>query len=645
MDPSLIAFAVKGAIRLGRAGVIAYEQYSRDKEVLFPDSLVTAMSDRTALVDALTVGHPEVLNKIKAHPQLAPLWRDNPQGPVDDEAEKVLRAVLIKEGVQANALAVHKPGVADAEAVAARMMIEQWADGKGPDSPLIPVALTIVDIGLEFVAANPAMTGANGRAAKIVGALADNLALLIPEDASQLSVKAIYGERLIAAFLRAGLDAVSENADALIEEDHIRDLAVNALGPVIESLPDSAEDLDEPMNWLEVSEVLTGAAAQAAIRTVATQPAAFFGTRFKTDAALGALTKAMLEEAAQRRLAENFSEAGFIAIFQSAARLAASRPELILGRPDGAVEDFKVDVFAKVMGVLAEAEPPFDGELGARIAAASLDVLQDHAVLLLDVDDDWDEVAAAATAMVIAGIQDGIVNKDPKFLEKVFTTEKFTELARVFLVQVAATPGMIVGTHAGPGGEKAFSVELKRIVSAVAAAMAADEHLLLTADDWIVIAGVAVEEAAANPGALVGLDPEDTGEAVLTGLLATVLTVASQTITTITEGGRKRVVRAAGDALFGETLKDALVLTIRAATSNIKAVADPASEEALKQLVQWLTEETKRRAGGGAMAEGERLGSKDWLLLYRHFLPQVFSDKAFAVPTPAEVERILRGAG
>jgi hypothetical protein len=647
MDPTLIAFAGRGAIRLGHEATLAYEQYSRDKAVLFPDSLVNAMSDEAALNDALVIEYPHILKLIKADDALKGLWRDSPEGPVDEEAAKILRAVLIKEGVAEIAAQPGTPRIPKAEMLAGRLMIEQWAEGKGPASPLIPVALTMVDIGLEFVAANPQMTGANGNAAKIIGALADNLAGIIPLDARQIDVRAVFGEQLVAAFLRAGLDAVAKNANAIIREDHIRDLAVNALGPIIKSLPADAADLVEPMNWSEVTQVLTGAAAQAAIGTIAAQPEAFLGSKFRTEVALGALTQAMLAEAAKRRLEDNFTETGYIAIFRSAVGVAASRPELIMGKPDNAVDAFKTDVFANMMKVLAVAEPPFDGDLGARIAAASLDAVKDHATTLLDVDDDWDEVAAAATGMIIDGLKDGIVQKDPEFLGKVFTDDKLTELARVFLTQVATTPGMIVGTATGPAGEKAYSVELKRIVAAVSTAMAADAHLLLTADDWIAIAGIAAAEAAANPGALFGLDPADGGEAVLTGLIETVLRVASASITTVTQGGTKKIARQPGDVLFGKTLRDALDITLRTATGNIRAIADPANDQALKDLLEWLAEEAKRRAATpapGAQPE-EQLGAREWLLLYRLLLPKVLSARAFVPPTPAEVESVLKGAG
>ena len=121
----------------------------------------------------------------------------------------------------------------------------------------------------------------------------------------------------------------------MIGETHIRDLAVNALGPVIKSLPADADDLVEPMNWSEVTQVLTGAAAQAAIGTIAAQPEAFLGSRFRTEVALGALTQAMLAEAAKRRLEDNFTETGYIAIFRSAVQVAAIAAGQMAGGASG----------------------------------------------------------------------------------------------------------------------------------------------------------------------------------------------------------------------------------------------------------------------------------------------------------------------
>ena len=81
------------------------------------------------------------------------------------------------------------------------------------------------------------------------------------------------------------------------------------------------------------------------------------------------------------------------------------------------------------------------------------------------------------------------------------------------LAQVAQTPGML-------GIQR---TEVQSIIVGMAEAMAVDDNLLLSADEWTTIVGIAAQKAAANPGRLFGLSVDDQGSALAVKVIKSVL--------------------------------------------------------------------------------------------------------------------------
>lgn len=610
MEPTTLMFAINGAIRLGRAGQAAYEQYVRDRATLFPDATLRRRTDRSFVVGAYTGAYQDL---VKAGGALDAYWSTSPVGPRDDEAlailfDELMRREAVKAGAQAG-LSQER-----AEMYAGAFMIEQWAEGKGPTGPIVNIAVTIADIGLAFVGSHPSVMGIGGNGEKLIGALALNLSNVVPDELTEYGPEAEFADRLIGAFLRAGLQTMSENSEMLVRKEHLQSLVVESLRPVVKALP---ADITEQAEWREVTQALTGPAASAAIGVIAQNPSSFLGSRYQPDRAAGALVQAMLVDAAQRPLPDTLTEVGFISMLKAALGVAAERPELIVGAPGNDVDQFKLDAFKKIVSVLEQAKPPFNGDLGAEVAATVMDTLKVHAPVLLGVDDDWDEVTAAVTGLVIDGLKVGILESDPGRLDNIFSRSQLVELARVLLEQVATTPRMVVS-----GKNK----ELKNLVAAVSRAMAADKKLLLTADDWIEIARVAADEAAANPGPLFGLDETGPGDVLASNLISAVLRFANEAM------GDER---QHGNVAFGPTLRWAVIVTLRAAAGNIEAVARQEIQDAIGELGEWLCRYVKDHKG--------TFGSKEWLRLFRVLLPRLLEEDGFQIPTDIDIQHILEG--
>jgi hypothetical protein len=156
--------------------------------------------------------------------------------------------------------------------------------------------------------------------------------------------------------------------------------------------------------------------------------------------------------------------------------------------------------------------------------------------------------------------------------------------------------------------------EVNRLVAALAAAMAADEHLLLSHDDWMAIVAIAAEEVAANPGRLLGLGNGSATETLLATLLQDLVVVASSQW--------KLEARAGGTVLFGATLREAMIMVIRASASQ--AVAALLNSGQIRKLAAQITSLVAAKPG--------IYGSKEWLCLYRVLVTQVIDTGAFPDP-------------
>jgi hypothetical protein len=114
------------------------------------------------------------------------------------------------------------------------------------------------------------------------------------------------------------------------------------------------------------------------------------------------------------------------------------------------------------------------------------------------------------------GVKTGLAPDGSLSLASLFTEEQALRFARIAFSEISRTPGMIPGD--------ADNEELRNVVASISRAMAAPQRDLLSAEAWLEIAAVAMEEAARNPARLFGLNvttPEsDLGVAVIKKLLA-----------------------------------------------------------------------------------------------------------------------------
>ncbi len=387
MNPALILFGIQAAIRLGKIGKDASEQYVRDAEALFPD-IRKPQFDRRTYVNGF-FGSANYQHFVKGpdapyKEYWGPHGVVNALNPVD---ALFAAAVKIKseEGIDLN------QWLSSSQIIAGATLIEQWDPKKpAPLSPFARVILAAADIALEYVAINPGLLRAGGNGEKLIGAFAGNLSDLLPDDGN-FGDNHDFGERLLGVFLRAGLDTISKYPAWVISEEHMQRLMSASVEPIVKALP---KNITEQIKYREVTDALIGPAASAAMQTLAEHSSAFLGQDFRAETAIGELTQALLGQAAKTGLNNQFTKNGLIGLYRAALGVAAEKPHLFLDDNGDPRDRIAKDLISNFTSVLMRTPPPFDGSVGVQLAAAALEAVSANAHRFAARDKPWEQTAA-----------------------------------------------------------------------------------------------------------------------------------------------------------------------------------------------------------------------------------------------------------
>lgn len=620
MNPTLIVFGIQAVLRAAQAGADLYGEHARDRRVFLPNLELPPGSPSVQLHQFLTE-HPQLAS---SDPELSLIWDDEHGELTTTKPEMIdgAYAVMLQHKATLQLISDGRgenDAKREAEMLAAGRMVEQWREDRKPPSAIIRMALTLTDIGLEFVSSDPSILGVGSRGEKMIVAFAKNMSALIPDDVAAFGPKTDFADRLLGIFLRAGLGTLSGNSATVIKDEDIAKLLAGVTKPIVDALPES---IVEQIQYRDLVDALAGPAAEAAFNLLAENTETYLGKDFANDTALGAVTSALFEEIQVTShggtIVDVFSEQGLIRLYQAGLGVAVERPGLFIG-DDGSPE---TKLFGDLLSGTAStlrANPRFKGPIGASLAAMAVAAVGHNAPALLELNpnEPWENVAVAALEQITTGLTEALSNIDavglPKGAFKLFTDEQLLELGRVVLVQVARTPGML-------GVQRP---ELQMIVAGMAEAMARDDNLLLSGDEWIHIAGVAARKAASNPGRLFGLSTDDQGRALAVTVITSVLNVAGDAWSA--DGRSDRPL------LFGETLEWALESVIEGLAGNVTAVAR--EPEVVDRFLQKLLAD--------ASANPNKYGSEGLLNVFRTFIGRVLASGT--LPTDAEIDTALSG--
>lgn len=495
------------------------------------------------------------------------------------------------------------------------MTLKAWSPDQA-NQRWVRLGLAIARSSFSLVAAQPSLIGINGRAETIVNAVGQSVLRLVDNDAITHNSRLSFGERAVHIFVQSVLETVSTQPELVIEEPHLAALAKAVIEPLHAEVAASQDAMLPAMSRLNA--LLRGPIAMGALQSISEHSDAFLKGDLAKDEALGAVIRAVLTEVVTTRqtgfdLAHVLGPSGVNLVFNAALETARDRPELFV-RGQGANTDVTRSLLRGVAGALRDAPRPFkwDGELAPQLAVVGIDVASAYLQRRLSADPNatgWDaagaDVATHLIGEIMEGLKAGLVS-GARFnpMEHLFTRTQAVEIVKIIALRAVETPGMIVGSTPSP--------ELKNIATAVCRFIAADERRLLAPEDWRAVVGVALAEAAKNPGALFGIDSEASPERHLAVSLITTL------LATAGEGFNEQ--RRPGALLFGETLREAMLATLRAAANSARALTATDADGMSNAVAAFVTRLNNMAAGQDRTL---RMGASEWLYVYRWYIAHV----------------------
>lgn len=609
MPIELIVLGIQAVLRIGRASADLYGEHARDRKVFLPN-LELPEGSRSIQLAGFLIENPKLAS---TNVDFASIWDSHNQELTTTKSDVVDKAyaAMLQHKAKMQLLSEgnsHDEAEREAKTQAAGFMVEQWREDRKPPSVFIRFALTITDIGLEFVASDPSILGIGSKGEKLVVAFAKNLSVLIPDKVSDFGTKEDFADRLVGIFLRSGLATLTSNADLVVKDKDVAKLIEGVVKPIVDSLPDS---IDKQIEYRDIVDALAGPAADAAFKILAENTSSYFGKNFSNDRALGAITSALFKEvqstAHGSSIVDIFSEQGVIRLYQATLGVAVERPELFVGHSDSA----ETKLFKELISGSATAlqnNPRFNRSMYASLAASTIETFGKNspALLRLNADDPWEAVLSSTLTQFSDGLADALGEGKGGFQS--FNDKELLELGRIILSQVAKTPRML-------GVEK---TEVQAIVAGIAEAMSADDNLLLSADEWTKIAGVAAQKAAANPGKLFGLTSENPGKGVAVVLIQGILAAAGTNLTD-----------PRSPLLFGETLSNVTQKTIEVLAGNITGVVNNPTivSDFINQLLSLASENP------------EKFGSSNFTNAFEKLIGGVVAKGK--LPELVEIEKII----
>lgn len=626
MTPTIAATIFRSAIRIGRTAHDAFEQYAQERPFLVPDADRLKLNMRTEIL-RLRDTNETFHNDLDDNDKLGRLWNNG--GP--SEADEKILFEITHEYARREVDAASEIGTRSASEISGGVLVSQWAQGKGPVSPFARVMVALTDVGLEFIGANPQVLGVGGEGEKLAGRIASVLADALPdaESSTELGPKERFAERLAAQVLRSGLSLLIEKPDRLFEEEHLQSLLKATLPEIVDSLPD---EISQQVQWRDTLDALLGPAFGAALTSLADNQAAYLGSGHNPDSAVGVILTGLLKAAAKMEPRERISKEAISALVTTTLKVASENPALILGEivdedlmdetARSNAEKIAVSAFENILEAMSETSLRLSRDLVLTVTLAAIEGVRQSGPALIDPNNPWDKLVAEVADQVLDGLATAL-DTDSTLGgagRTGFSKAQLGDLARLFAAQVAETPHMIIG------GRK----DLQGVVVAVATAMAAagvlaeNKQNLLTVQDWQHIAKVALSEAAANPGRLFGFVTAETPAGrIAAEVISSLLNSAAEDLNVDA--------REVGPVLIGATLREAIVITLKALGGNLNAALEQRGK--IKILADKLNK--------AASTDGRIFGGKEWLRLYMVQLPRVLAGGDPADISEAEFNELL----
>jgi hypothetical protein len=380
---------------------------------------------------------------------------------------------------------------------------EQHKEGFGPRPAVQRILGTIVEVGIDYFAANPQALGKDSSARKIVEAFVKSIDEV---DFAESDPTDIVRNVLVDA-----LSVLVDHPD-LIAHDKRLSLMLGGVTLAVRDEIKAAEmgsSEGEKIRRTELIKRIGISIIKGGAGTVADNPALFLRGEGRGKEAVRATVTSILDSV--RDSDDLFSNAGLERLVDTSLNSVADNAVFI-----------KNDVLRSLLKntvrelTAAEARDLFHGAAVEHVLVAALETVAENSETLIDPSTPQKEFLSKAVAAMAQGLASDLAG--PGKVKDLFSTRQLIELAKITFTQVADHPERLLGGATTNPRRTA----LAQILGSVAASLGNDPTRLATGAGLMELIETAVQVAVKNQDKLLNLSNDDPRSNLLHTILAAV---------------------------------------------------------------------------------------------------------------------------
>jgi hypothetical protein len=456
VDPAVVIFAIKAAVKLGQATCNVLVDSTQARPLLLP---VGDLAGSIAEAEAI-----EFFDRPENQPLVGP------RGPYHGFDGKALREAYCTIQKVADKLGGNGSS-ADAVAIIAGLhTFEQQKQAFGPRPAWQRILGTVVEIGVDYFVANPPAMGKNSSAQRIVEAFLIGIKDIPFADGKSTD---IVGETLLA-----GLKALGDNANLISNDARVHVLLGGVTASLYDEMQGAGSNLGEVQRREDLFKRITASIIRGGAGVVAKNADLFIkGDDQATGAVRSTLTEMLQGVRDQQQL---FSNDTLEVLFQTALTATSANAPLFTDKK------LVQAILRSTVAALTSADGSrlFAAAAVAAITQAALQTVGENAAMLVDPAHPERQVIAEAVGAIARGLATDLAGTPVKDLLSTpnlvaLTQGMFEELGkhpeqllarvnndarRTVLTQVIASVAVALGDRPGALVNGATFVELTRTV-------------------------------------------------------------------------------------------------------------------------------------------------------------------------------------
>lgn len=472
MDPALVIFAIQAGIKLGR----------KVNDVLVDQTQARALLLPTGWLGGIDASRTNALEYFRRHRQLTRAGGPY-AGLTDDEKVEAYQTII---AVQRRIDGREEPHDA-AEVIIELQRFEQFKEGFGPQSPLKRILGTIVEIGIDYFAANPRLIEGDSPSTerKLLQAFVANL--------DEIDFAEAASEKIVGDLFRATLTTLSDHPELASDDKRINAI----VGGISSSLLGDLDALTSPTAAM-TRENLIKRAASSILRGAASAFSENIDLFIPKDSTAKTLVGSTLSQVVKgiEGKEDLFTNESIELIFKSALRAVGENAQLF---SDEAIVQ---DLISNTISALTQGQGGrvFSEDTVAAIVQGALEAVRDNVETLIDINQPEKQLLAAIIKSVANGLSTNLAGGGD--VRSLLSKDQLVDLVKLSFFEVANHAELLLDV----GEDDSRKLALAQIISSVARAIGDDPKRLVNGEGFVELVEIAIGVAVKNADKLLDLD-------------------------------------------------------------------------------------------------------------------------------------------